>query len=444
MTTSETDRPATGGTAKRPPAAGTEPHSCFVFIHLPSGEQVVCGRFTQEAIAAGGWRGQFIYARSYRERRDAVSLDPFELPLQSGTFEVADDEGVFGALRDAAPDAWGRRVIEWRLGGGALASEVDYLLHSPEDRAGALAFSRKHEPPLPVQRFNRVLDLEKLLTLAEQIDAGEPSPRDSTPARQIAQLIDPGTSMGGARPKNVVETEGLLWLAKFPMKGDRWDVPVVEAAMLDLARASGINSAEHRLVTAGGQRILLVKRFDRAPAAQGEGGLRRFRMVSAKTVLRAEESVLRRERWSYLLLADELQRWTADPAADRRELFLRMVFNALISNLDDHPRNHALIAPGNEWRLSPAYDLTPSPTRSLERRDLALDVGRRGRWANRANLLSECGRFGFGEREAGKVIDRMKAVVARRWGALVTRHGGTAKDLAAIAPAFDYPGFEYE
>jgi serine/threonine-protein kinase HipA len=419
----------------------TSESTCFVFIQLPSGEEVVCGRFSQEPVPAGGRRGQFVYARSYRERSNAVAIDPFELPLGPATREVIDDAGVFGALRDAAPDAWGRRVIEWRLGGGALPTEIDYLLNSPEDRAGALSFSRKNEPPAAVQRFNRVLDLEELLSIATRIDAGTAEPRESTPARQISQLLEPGTSMGGARPKNVVEDAGGLWLAKFPLKGDRWNVSAVEGAMLDLARLCGIRSAEHRLLSVAGQSVLLVKRFDRQ--RQADGSMRRFRMVSAKTVLRAQDGVTHREAWSYLRLADELQRWVGEPVADRQELFRRMVFNALISNLDDHPRNHALIAPGEDWQLSPAYDLTPSPVRSLDRRDLALEVGRLGRWANRANQLSECVRFGFSTEAAGALIDEMKAVVAGQWQSSVLRQGGTAADLAAIGPAFEYPGFEF-
>ncbi|MBS2022257.1 MAG: type II toxin-antitoxin system HipA family toxin [Deltaproteobacteria bacterium] len=420
----------------------SEPASCFIFIQLPSGEEVVCGRFAQEALSTGGWRGQFVYARSYRERRDAVPIDPFGLPLEERTFETTDDDGVFGAIRDAAPDAWGRRVIEARLGSNALQSEIDYLLNSPEDRAGALSFSRKNEPPPAVQRFNRVLDLAALQAAAEQIEAGGPFPRESTPQRQLAQLLEVGTSMGGARPKNVVQDADGLWLAKFPMKGDRWNVPVVEAAMLDLARLCGVRSAEHRLEKVGGQAVLLVKRFDRAQ--HKDGSMRRARMVSAKTVLRANDSVTQRDRWSYLVLADELQRWASDPAEDRRELFRRMVFNALISNLDDHPRNHALIAPRADWRLAPAYDLVPSPVASADRRDLALVIGLGGRWANRGNLLSECERFGFGVEEAGAVIDRMKKVVGARWKGLIEAHGGTSADVRATASAFDYPGFDFE
>ncbi len=417
----------------------SESNSCLVFIQLPSGEEVVCGRFTQEAIAGGGWKGLFVYARSYRERRDAVALDPFELPLTAASHEIVDEVGIFGALRDASPDAWGRRVIEWRL--GEMSSEIDYLVNSPEDRAGALSFSRKNEPPQTVQRFNRVLDLEQLLAIASEIDVGRFESRESTPVRQISQLLEAGTSMGGARPKNVVQDAEGLWLAKFPMRGDRWNVPVVEGAMLELARICGLRTAECRLVNVAGQSVLLVKRFDRQ--LKSDGTFRRFRMVSAKTVLRAQEGVTQRETWSYLRLADEFQRWVADPRRDRQELFRRMVFNSLISNLDDHPRNHALVAPSNDWQLSPAYDLTPSPVRSLERRDLALQVGQLGRWANRSNLLSERLRFGFTQRQAETLIDEMQVVVHKRWQSIVRAHGGTKADIQAIASAFDYPGFEY-
>ncbi len=412
----------------------SEPRSCFVFIHLPSGEQALCGRFNQQPVPGGGWRGEFVYARSYRERSDALELDPFELPLAAGGFEIVGEVGMFGAIRDAAPDAWGRRVIEWRLGGGALPSEVDYLLESPEDRAGALSFAATKEPPAP-RHFHGVLDLERLLEAATTIDRGV------RPAH-LSQLLDPGTSMGGARPKTVVQDQGALWLAKFPTTSDRWNVSAVEAAMLDLAGECGIRVAEHRLVEVAGRSVLLVKRFDRI--AHPSGSLRHARLVSARTVLRAGDGVTERAAWSYLRLADELQRWVVDPRGDRRELFRRMTFNALISNLDDHPRNHALIAPGREWMLSPAYDLTPTPAHSTDRRDLALEVGRQGRWANRGNILSESERFGFGAPEAGSLIDELKACVSTRWKALVRQRGGTPADVEAIAPAFDYPGFEYD
>jgi serine/threonine-protein kinase HipA len=149
-----------------------------------------------------------------------------------------------------------------------------------------------------------------------------------------------------------------------------------------------------------------------------------------------------RARWSYLVLADELRRRSQRASADLRELFGRMVFNALISNTDDHPRNHGLIAPGKDFELAPAYDLTPNPLVSVERRDLALTVGRFNRYANRENLLSECERFRLDKPQAAALIDQMKQTVESRWHAVLRSRGMTEKDCTLLARSFVYPGFE--
>lgn len=185
--------------------------------------------------------------------------------------------------------------------------------------------------------------------------------------------------------------------------------------------------------------VLLVRRFDRVKIPEG---YLRHRFVSALTVLDADEAIADRARWSYLLLADELRRRSHRASADLRELFARMVFNALISNTDDHPRNHGLIAPGKDFELAPAYDLTPNPSIGVERRDLALIVGRFNRYANRENLLSDCGRFRLDKPQAAALIDRMKQTVESRWHAVLRSHGVTEKDCALLARAFVYPGFE--
>lgn len=199
-----------------------------------------------------------------------------------------------------------------------------------------------------------------------------------------------GTSMGGARPKVVVEDAGALWLAKLSRPDDRWNQPRVEAGMLALARACGINAATGHIRTVGDRDALLVRRFDRERA---DAGYRRARMASALTLLRCDEGVTERGKWAYPLLADEVRRISAAPREDLRELFTRMCFNAAVSNLDDHPRNHAMIAWQRGWRLSPAYDLVPMPSVAQERRYLAMACGKLGRWANRDNLPSASGRF---------------------------------------------------
>ncbi|HEX2202611.1 MAG TPA: type II toxin-antitoxin system HipA family toxin [Longimicrobium sp.] len=416
---------------------------CFVYVHLPGAtEAVACGRFARETTRTGGTVGRFVYGRSYRERLDAVPLDPIHLPITTAVQETARLDGMFGALRDAAPDAWGRRVMERVLGRRGL-DEIDLLLESAGDQAGALSFGRGPVPPAPAREFNPLVRLEALRRAAALLE--EDRPREPV-SQQVLDLLHPGTSLGGARPKTVVEDEDGLWVAKFPQRGDRWSNAPVEAAMLALASRCGIRVPETRVERVGDEGVLLVKRFDREHTPDGDGGTAylRHRMVSALTVLDAEESPTDRARWSYVLLADELQRWSARPRHDRSELFRRVVLNALISNLDDHPRNHALIAPGREWLLAPAYDLTPNPRQGLEERRLAMECGRFGRTARRDNLLSQAPRFGLHPDEADAVINEMKQIVGAHWRREVLRHGGSEHDCHVIEPAFLYEGFEYE
>jgi serine/threonine-protein kinase HipA len=284
-------------------------NECFVYIQMPGTLEVItCGRFSHATTREGGDVGRFVYGRSYRARPDAVPLDPLHLPLVSTVFETAKLGGIFGALRDSSPDAWGRRVIERILGSQNLG-EVDFLLESSADGAGALTFGRGPVPPTPVRTFNRVVQLDELrraAALMEDDRTGEPLPA------QIVDLLDPGTSLGGARPKNVVEDHDGLWVAKFPQRGDRWSNAPVEAAMLTLAARCGIRVPETRVERVGDDAVLLVKRFDRERGGSGEErGYLRHRMVSALTVLDAEESPTDRANWSYVAFADELRRWSS-------------------------------------------------------------------------------------------------------------------------------------
>lgn len=407
----------------------------YVYLQLPGSLETVTAGFFEQQERAGVALGVFVYSPAYLERSDAVPLDLFELPLREGRFETVKLSGIFGSLRDASPDAWGRRIVERYLNRTDL-SEVEYLLHSPEDRVGALSFGRGKSPPPPAARFNKVLELAKLLEFAKAVERDD---KVELPP-QVEDLIQPGTSLGGARPKNVVETDDGLWIAKFPAREDRWNNARVEASMLALARECRIRACDFRVVSVVEDDVLLVRRFDRAKI---EGGYLRHRFVSGLTVLDAGETIGDRSRWSYLLLADELRRRSHRSAEDLRELFARMTFNALISNTDDHPRNHGLIAPGRDFELAPAYDLTPNPLTSVERRDLALIVGRYNRYANRENLLSDCERFRLSHEEANALIDRMKETVQRRWRPVMRAQGVTEKDCEQLARSFTYEGFEF-
>jgi serine/threonine-protein kinase HipA len=410
---------------------------CFVYIALP-GETgfVTAGRYRRDFDRHGVAIGRFVYGKSYLARNDTVPLDPVELKLSSRTYETRLLNGVFGALRDASPDYWGRRVIERHFGSPG-PDELDYLLYSPDDRAGALGFGTGAEPPAPKRKFNRTIDLQKLQDFADAIIAGEELP-DEADAQQAQELMLEGTSMGGARPKAVVEDDDGLWIAKFNRPDDKWNHAKVERAMLVLAQTCGIHAAESRLATVGDRDALLVKRFDRYKT---DKGYQRARMLSALTLLRAEDAHTDREKWSYVLLVEELRRISAQPKVDAPELFKRMCFNALISNTDDHPRNHAVIAMDKNWRLSPAYDLTPSMPVSIERRDLALACGDMGRYAHADNLLSQSARFLVPTDEAKQAIGMMEQTIKNQWYETARREGVSEKDCETIAGAFAYKGF---
>lgn len=433
----------------------TSDRECYVYIVPPDSTEFVTAGRLRTTLVDGVRVGQFVYRRSYRESPDAVELDPVELklPARAQTYSTSRMGGFFGAIRDAMPDYWGRLVIDRHAGVAGLV-EFDYLLYGPDDRVGALGFGLNVRPPAPPRRFNRTLDLARLQAVADGVVAGRPSAAANSERARVEELLQAGTSLGGARPKAMVRDADGLWIAKFARPDDRWNVPRAEHAMLVLARRCGIAAADSRVATVGGRDVLLVRRFDRDWAARAddvrpsdrgsgtveEGGFRRARVVSALTVLRADDSGTERRRWSYLLFADELRRIVGDPRADLRELFARLCFNAAISNLDDHPRNHAIVAKHRAWRLSPAYDLTPSPALSAERRDLAMACGHQGRLASHANLLSACGRFLLREVEAGAIFDRVVATVKSAWRSTLRRGGVSEADCELLASAFVYPG----
>ena len=402
--------------------------ACFVHIVLPGQTGfTVAGRFRASRTAEGTPIGEFVYGRSYLERPDAVELDPRELTLGRGERRTARLGGVFGALRDSAPDAWGRRLVERWLGRADL-EEFDYLMAGSRDRAGALGFS--DEPsPLAAEAPGTTLTLERLAAEAAILAEGPGAP--APPARD---LLFPGTSLGGARPKATVLDGDELWLAKFGLPGDRWDESRVEHAMLRLATRCGIRAAESRVAAvAGGRSVLLVRRFDRARS--GTGFLRR-RQISALTLLGADDSPTDRRGWSYLELADEVRRTSVRNREDLRELFLRMGFNAATGNTDDHPRNHCLTADARGWRLGPAYDLTPTPGASAEPPDLSMTCGRHGRRGSRENLLSGAPRFLLDRPDAESLLDGVFRAVGGGWRAAMAEAGVSRRDTETVAPAF--------
>jgi len=406
----------------------TSERQAYVHVQLPGTlDTVPAALLKVEQLRDGTFVGRFRYGDRYLERKDAIAFDPFQLPLGDTVQEFTKLKGIPGAVRDAGPDAWGRRVIEHKLQRGPRdLEEIDYLLNGPQDGAGNLSFGATLEPPTGTRRYNRTHQLADLIAATEAIEEGK-----RMPVHILGQL-ELGTSMGGARPKATIEDGNRLWLGKFPEKGDRCNLQRVEYATLELARRCGITVCNARLEPVAGHEVLMVERFDRERTA---GGYLRLGLVSGLTLLDCEDSHVDRERWSYPLLADQLRRWSENPDGDRVELFRRIVFNAAVTNNDDHPRNHAVLRTKRGWRLTPAYDLVPAPLVSLERRDLAMTVGTYGRTASIYNLLSQCERFGLTAEAATKEIENTVAIV-RTWQEHFRACGVSAKDVEYMAQAF--------
>ena len=400
----------------------------YIYVQLPGTlEAVPAALLKVQKLADGNYVGRFRYGDRYISRRDAIALDPFQLPLGKDVHEFTKLRGIPGVVRDAAPDAWGRRVIEHKLQRSpADLDEIDYLLNGPQDGAGNLSFGLKANPPAPNRRYNRTHRLAELLAAVEAIEEGKRVPEN------ILEQLEPGTSMGGARPKATIEHENRLWVGKFPEKADRFNLQRVEYATLELARRCGLNVCNARLQAVDEKDVLMLERFDRE---YSNAGYLRFALASGLTLLDSDDNYVDRERWSYPLLADNLRRWTEKPERDCVELFRRIVFNAAVTNNDDHPRNHAVLRRERGWRLSPAYDLVPMPVVSLERRDLALTVGTYGRTASVYNLVSQCDRFGLSV-EAARVEIEHIAHVVRGWREIFLGCGVSPKDLEYVAPAF--------
>ena len=406
----------------------TSERQAYIYVQLPGTLNTVPAALLKvEKLRDGTFVGRFRYGDRYLERNDAIAFDPFQLPLGNTVHEFTKLKGIPGAVRDAGPDAWGRRVIEHKLqrSPGDL-DEIDYLLHGPQDGAGYLSFGATLNPPTAKRRYNRTHQLADLIAAAEAIEEGKRVPV------HILEQIEPGTSMGGARPKATIEDDDRLWVGKFPEKADCCNLQRVEYATLELARRCGIAVCNSRVQAVGGHDVLMVERFDRE---RTEGGYHRFGFVSGLTLLDCDQSYLDRERWSYPLLADQLRRWSEKPDEDCVELFRRIVFNAAITNNDDHPRNHAILRTKRGWLLTPAYDLVPAPLVSLERRDLAMTIGAYGRTASIYNLLSQCQRFGLTAEAARKEIESVVATV-RTWREHFCACGVSAKDTEHMAQAF--------
>ena len=370
----------------------------------------------------------FRYSDSYLASPASYDLDP-ALPRSAGIFQSPSGKPLFSAFADSAPDRWGQNLMRREEHERAAAASStprslrsgDFLLGVRDDtRQGAVRFRRPgtisyystHRNAVP-----RMIELARLLHAADHLDEG-------TDSRDLKDLIDAGSSLGGARPKAaVVDESGRLAIAKFPRSGsDEWDVAGWEEVELRLARRAGITVSDSRLSLVAGRHVLIVRRFDRATG-------QRIGFASALTMLEAVDG----DQRSYLEIADVIERLSPSPTLDLHELFRRIIFSVLTGNTDDHLRNHAFLRQRRGWTLSPAYDLNPNPYRP-DRLSTAIDLD--NNTADIETALSVSGYFRLTLPEARSTITAVCEATSR-WHGEAADLGLPRREIDLMAGAFE-------
>jgi serine/threonine-protein kinase HipA len=375
----------------------------------------------------------FEYSDSWLKSPQAFAMDP-STPLTRGGFHTEKGRKIFAFLSDCMPDRWGRTILlrqERRRATKAGETprtllEADFLLGVNDiARQGSLQFSMPGAEPssyLGGQNVPSLQALGRLLAASTRLQKDMESDED------LLLLLDPGSSLGGARPKAaVLDAKGVLWIAKFPGPQDAWDVPLWEYVSLSLAKESGLRVPAFRLEKVDKKNVLLVERFDRA-------GTERIPFASAMTLLHFQDG----DHGSYIEIAEVARQDGSQPEADIKELWARMVFNAMTSNVDDHLRNHGFLRDLNGWRLSPVYDLESSPppykppfqhtTIYPGKSKLHLDEV-----FEEALAVSE--EFGLSLNEARAVMQRL-LMAGEKWISVARAVKASKADLEIMEPAF--------
>ncbi len=375
----------------------------------------------------------FEYNDAWLKHPNRFSLEP-ALKLGPGPFHTGAETPMFGAIGDSAPDRWGRALMrrmerrraECEGQGPRTLREMDYLLLvDDEARAGALRFAETEGGPFlrqeEAKRIPPLLELPKLLSAAEHVMEETDTEED------LRLLFAPGSSLGGARPKaSVREKDGHLAIAKFPRKDDEINTVVWEAVALALAKKAGIPVPTAHVETVAKKPVLLLRRFDR----DGQG---RIPFLSAMSMLSAKDN----ETHSYLEIADALRQHGAAPRADMEALWRRIVFNILISNTDDHLRNHGFLYQGSDgWRLSPAYDLNPVPT-DIKPRILTTAINEDDSTASLALAMSVAEYFELDAAKAREIAKQVGKAVSK-WRNVAAQHGISRAKIDRMASAFEH------
>jgi serine/threonine-protein kinase HipA len=406
----------------------------LVYIDL-DGTPTLAGRLWTR-VSRDRESASFEYDRTWLDDPDSFALEP-ALPRGRGAFHTAAGRVLFGALGDSAPDRWGRTLVARASAHQARAQgrtpptlhEIDYLLAvRDETRQGALRFAETDGGPFlesgPQNAVPPLVDLAALLSASDHVE------HDDETGADLALLLAPGSSLGGARPKASVRLrDGALAIAKFPSMHDEVDAVRWERVALDLAGRAGISVPKATLHTVGRHRVLITRRFDRR-------GSTRLPYLSAMSMLQARDG----DHHSYVEIADALRQHGATTTVDLHQLWRRLVFNMLISNSDDHLRNHGFLHAGrNGWQLSPAFDLNPVPT-DIKPRSLTTTIDTDGDpSATIEQALAVASQFALSSTDADAVVAKVSAVVAT-WRAIAKTHGIRTRELDRMATAFELAG----
>lgn len=396
-----------------------------------AGANVLAGRMWAHR-GRGSESATFSYATDYLARRDAYELDP-QLPLTAGQQQTPAGRSTFGAFSDSAPDRWGRRLIARAERRRARresetersVGEIDYLVGVRDDlRQGALRF---RDPETGGYLADPTTGIPHLVALPELLGAAERLERDEADDAEIDALLHGGSSLGGARPKaHVLDGGGRVAIAKFPSPAnDDWDVMRWEAVALTLAGRAGIAVPDFALHTIRGKAVLIVDRFDR-------NGDRRIGYVSAMTMLEAADG----DEGSYLDIADVIERESPTAGEDLRQLWRRIAFSILISNTDDHLRNHGFLRTSTAgWSLSPAFDVNPDPRPGAKHLSTAIDYDSTAARIDTAIDVAEYFRLTSDDADAvlREVVDAVD-----QWRTTARQLGLDRPAIEQMAPAFEH------
>jgi serine/threonine-protein kinase HipA len=374
----------------------------------------------------------FEYDAGWLKRPERFSIEP-ALTLSPGSFTAPGKRAIPGSIGDSAPDSWGRRLMQRaerraaKRDGRAVRTltESAYLLGvSDETRMGALRFRRLRDDAFQAPLEDGV---PTLVALGKLVRASERILRDDESDEDFRLLFAPGSSLGGARPKaSVIDQHGRLAIAKFPKETDGYSIETWEEIALRLADRAGIVTADHRLIEAVGKAVLISRRFDRADG-------KRIPFLSAMSMLDMADG----ERGSYPEIVDALVRHGSQATADAEQLYRRMVLNVLISNVDDHLRNHGFLWRGrNGWSLSPAYDVNPTPTDEKARvlsTNIDLDEGT----CSLDLVLEAASYFNLKAIDARTIVGEVGSAVAR-WRDVAAEVGAPVREIERMASAFEH------